>query len=217
MRQLVVERDALENGHTPALKAHGTDEQLELYALGRLADTDHAILEEHLIVCAACRAKLDGIGDFAFGMQAAGVGATAMDQIGNPGFLDGVRALLRRPAVSMSLAFVLLLVIVGIFSTGRNELPQVATLQLTSTRGAMPVTVPARSYDLQLSDGPREGGPFRVEVLNPAGGVMWANLAQGGPAGIKIDVTQRLTPGDYFVRVSTADGKLEREYGFRVR
>jgi hypothetical protein len=30
-------------------------------------------------------------------------------------------------------------------------------------------------------------------------------------------VTQRLTQGDYFVRLISADGTTRREYGFRVR
>jgi hypothetical protein len=213
MGQLVVERD----GVTPNLKTHSTDEQLELYALGRLSDSDHTLLEEHVMVCECCRARLDSVGNFAFGMRAAGIESMAEKEKAVPGFLESVRPFLRRPAVSMSLAFVVLLVVIGIFSTGRNEVPAVATLQLTATRGAMPVAVPARSYQLHLTDGPRDAGPFRVEVLNAGGGAMWANLAQGGSSGMDVTVTQRLLPGDYFVRVSSADGKLLREYGFRVR
>ena len=212
MGQLVVEQD----GVTPNLKLHSTDEQLELYALGRISDPDRVVLEEHLMVCESCRGRLDGIGSFAFGMQAAGIESMAKKEKAIPSLMETVRPLLRRPAVSMSLAFLLLLVVLGIFSIGKNEVPAVATLQLTATRGAMPVTVPARSYDLRLTDAPRDGAPYRIEVLNPAGGTMWANLAESGPSGIDVTVTQRLPPGDYFVRVNSADGKLVREYGFRV-
>lgn len=67
MEQLVAE----ERGAEPDLK-HTTDEQLELYALTRLADSELALLEEHLLICASCREKLDAIAQFAAGMRDAG-------------------------------------------------------------------------------------------------------------------------------------------------
>ena len=51
---------------------------------------------------------------------------------------------------------------------GRSSRPA-ASLQLTAMRGEMPITIPAREFDLTLADGPREGGPFRVEVVNAMG------------------------------------------------
>ena len=204
-----VERDAMK----PDLKAHGTDEQLELYALGRLPESEHILLEGHLIVCSACRRRLDGIGDFALGMRAAGAEVVSESWSGaNP----HLSAFLRRPLASVSLAFALLLIVLAIFSTGRTNLAPVASLQLTALRGAMPETVPAQSYDLRLADVPHDGGPFHVEVVNAAGGSMWSGTAAGSPSGVEVTVTQRLKQGDYFVRVSSADGKTQREYGFRV-
>ncbi len=210
MEQLVVEREEVR----PDLNAHRTDEQLELYAMGRLSESEHARIEEHLIVCAACREKLEGIGDFALGMRAAG------EQLADPQSSEAgsrLTAFLRRPAVSMALAFALFLLVLGIFSMGRTKLAPVASLRLTAVRGAMPVTVAARAYDLLLTDAPRDGGPFRVEVVNPTGGRMWSGLAAAGPSGVEVNVPQSLTQGDYFVRVFSADGKPLREYGFRVR
>lgn len=211
MEQLVVER---EEAARDDLKAHGSEEQLELYALGRLPESENAVLEQHLIVCTACRERLDGIGDFALAMRTAGA------QVISPGWSQpGYRLTvwLRRPAMSMSLAFALLLLVLGIFATGRSNLAPVASLQLTAMRGAMADTVPARAYNLRLTDAPRDGGSFRVEVLNADGGRMWSGLAQSGPAGVAVTVTQHLSEGDYFVRLISADGTTLREYGFRVR
>ncbi len=50
---------------------HGTEDQLELYALGRLPDSDLPRLEEHLLACTACREKLNGTADFALAMREA--------------------------------------------------------------------------------------------------------------------------------------------------
>jgi hypothetical protein len=34
---------------------------------------------------------------------------------------------------------------------------------------------------------------------------------------VHVKVMQRLAPGDYFVRLYTASGRMLREYGFRVK
>jgi hypothetical protein len=182
---------------------HGTDDQLEQYALGRLPDSDLALLEQHLTICAACRERLDGIGDFAFGMRE----ALSTKPEPWPDWFGW----LRRPAVTMGLAA--LLVVVGIFSSGGMKFAPSASLQLTAMRGEMPSTVPAREFELTLSDGPREGGPFRVEVVNATGTRVWSGL----DVGQQFKLQQRLGPGDYFVRIYAASGKMLREYGFRVK
>jgi hypothetical protein len=184
---------------------HGTDDQLEQYALGRLPDSDLQLLEQHLTICAACRERLDGIGDFALGMRE----ALSTKPKPRPDWLGW----LRRPAVSMGLSFAALIVVIGVFSNGGVKFAPSASLQLTAMRGEMPSTVPAREFELTLSDGPREGGPFRVEVVDAMGARVWSGLA----AGAQLKVQQRLGPGDYFVRLYAASGKMLREYGFRIR
>lgn len=55
---------------------HVTDDHLELYALDRLPDSNLPRLEEHLMICANCRERLDEINAFALGMrEASGVEA----------------------------------------------------------------------------------------------------------------------------------------------
>jgi hypothetical protein len=68
-----------------------------------------------------------------------------------------------------------------------------------------------------LADGPREGGPFRVEVVGATGLAMWNGLAESTPAGVQVKVLQQLGQGDYFLRLFAGSGKVIHEYGFRVR
>jgi hypothetical protein len=202
---------------------HGTQDQLELYALGRLPDSDLPKLEEHLLVCTTCREELKGTEDFALGMREAPVKDVkdvrdvkiAAPQTGRMGW--GWASFLRRPAFSMAFAFIALLVVLGVFSNGRAKFAPSASLQLTAMRGEMPVTVAAREFDLTLSDGPRVGGPFRIEVLNDMGASIWGGLAESGPAGVQFKLTQRLPQGDYFVRLYSVSGQVLHEYGFRIR
>ncbi len=197
------------------LNVHSSDEQLELYTLGRLSASEVTPLEEHLIVCGACREKLEMIGDFALGMRSAGQPQAAQPL---PSASPSRWSLfLRHPAISTGLAFVSVLVVIAIFSATRNHLAPSASLQLTATRGGMPLTVPAHSLDLRLTDAPAKGGPFRIEIFNASGESVWRGSAPLGPAGIEVNVRQSLPQGDYFVRLYSAAGQMLREYGFRIR
>lgn len=208
MEQLAVEQDGLQ----PDLHAHGSDEQLELYVLGRLPESQTALLEEHLMVCDSCRDNLNGISEFVLGMR------QAVNQKPEA-LLSHLASFFRRPAVSMALTFALFVILMAVLSPRRTQIPPNAALQLTATRGTMPLTIPARSLILRFTDPPAQGGPFRVEVFNAAGNGLWTGFVSTGRSGIEVNMTtaQPLAPGDYFVRFYSADGKTLREYGFRVR
>jgi len=199
-------------------KFHGSDDQLEQYSLGRLSSSDVEVLEEHLMICTVCQERLDGVADFALGMREVletdpvPVADAPPKRPLKTSWFDWVR----RPAFSMALGFAALILVIGIFSTGRTKFAPSASLQLTAMRGEMPFTVPARQFELTLSDAPREGGPFHIEVVNEMGLSMWRGLAPSGPDGVHVNVQQKLDPGGYFVRIYSADGKVLREYGFRV-
>ena len=47
-----------------------TEDDLERYALNRLPETDAAPLEEHLLVCEECRARLAEWGQYVGAMRA---------------------------------------------------------------------------------------------------------------------------------------------------
>jgi hypothetical protein len=46
---------------------------------------------------------------------------------------------------------------------------------------------------------------------------VWSGLADGGETGLHVKAARRFGPGDYFVRLYSASGKVLREYGFRIR
>ncbi len=52
---------------------HISDDDLELYAMDRLAADAAAPVEEHLLICAECRARLAGWGKWVRAMRAGGV------------------------------------------------------------------------------------------------------------------------------------------------
>jgi hypothetical protein len=166
------------------------------------------------MICAECRARLGEFEDFAAGVKEAlgdekprTAAAHRVDWFG----------WLRRPAFSIAVGFAALIIVVGILASERTKLAPIAALQLTAMRGEMPATVPASQFELTLSDAPREGGTFRIEVVNATGEPVWRGLASSGPAGVQTRVKQPLMPGDYFARLYDSSDKMMREYGFRIR
>jgi hypothetical protein len=197
---------------------HGTDDQLESYVLGRMSDLDIPVFEEHLVLCPACRDRLDTVEHFVLGMR-----ETLADE---HAFANPVStrkkwfAWLPQPALSLAVAAVAIVAVIGFFSMRPAKLVPVATLALTANRGDVPVTLPARELDLSLSDAPPQGAPFRVEVVDAMGRAVWngaAAITAASQVDVQIKPQQRLSPGQYFVRLYTASGELVHEYGFRIR
>lgn len=88
---------------------HGTDDQLELYALDRLADSESIRVEEHLITCGTCRRRFDEIEAWAAGMREALMSESGVEESG-----WDLLGWLRRPAVSMTLGFVALITLMAL-------------------------------------------------------------------------------------------------------
>lgn len=186
---------------------HGTKDQFELYALDRLADSEFIRLEEHLIVCATCRRSFEEIEGYVSGMREALMAdaESGRDMLG----------WLRRPGVSMALGLIMLIGVMVVLSRKPVEMLPSATLDLPAP-GGKATAPPTRELDVTVNDALRDSGPFRVEVINPAGQPVWSGLAALGPVGVDIKVQQRMTPGDYFLRIYSVGGEKLQEYGFHI-
>ena len=198
---------------------HGTDDQLEAYALGQLATSDQPgleVLEEHLMICSTCRDRLDGVEAFTSGMKDA-FGPNSAIAISKQRELF---AWLPWPKTSLAFAFLALASIVLIFSRGQTQFAPVASLQLSATRGEMPVAAPARELDVTLHNAPIEGHSFRAAIVDGTGRTVWSGQARQDtdPAdSLQVKAEHRFDSGDYFLRLYGASGDVVREYGFRIR
>jgi hypothetical protein len=198
---------------------HGTDDQLEAYALGQLATSDPPgleVLEEHLMVCSACRDRLDGVEAFTSGMKDA-FGPNSAIAISKQSELF---TWLPWPRVSLAMALLALAAIVAIFSRGQAQFAPVANLQLSATRGESFVAAPARELDVTLLNAPVETQSFRAVIVNGTGRTVWSGQARqdNDPSGsLRVKAQHRFDSGDYFLRLYGASGDMVREYGFRIR
>lgn len=196
--------------------SHQTEEQLELYALGRLPGPAIAVVEEHLLVCISCQERLDEVEAFALAMRDAIADEPATQA--RSGWFACFRSGLGQPGLnprSMALAVgfaVLALASVLFLHTGRNVAP-LASLQLTATRGETQTVKPAQKTEITLADAPAQAA-LRVEVVDATGGSVWNGPYQADAGKVKI--AKQLPPGTYFVRLYDSTGKLLHEYGFRV-
>jgi hypothetical protein len=205
------------------LNFHGTDDQLEEYVFGRLSLSDLPALEEHLMICGACRDRLDAIEAVTAGLKEALGTSPALlkpalswaDWFSR--FARFAQQCLRQPAFALALGVAALVAAVAVLSNGHTKFAPVATLQLTASRGEMPYAGPARELDLTLSDLPAEGGPLRVEIVKATGHAMWSGAAASSAAGIQVKAERQFGSGDYFVRLYSVSGNMLREYGFRIR
>jgi anti-sigma factor RsiW len=192
--------------------SHQTDEQLELYALARLPEPEAAILEEHLLVCAACQERLDEVEAFALAMREAL--ATEPATAGRTGWLEWLRPMLSPPWAFAGAAGLTVLVFgaLTLFHSGRGVAP-IASLQLTAMRGEVQAIGRARETDITLTDSPVKAG-LGVEVVDSSGALVWSGVV-GLDAG-KVKIARQLAQGSYFVRLYDGPGTLLHEYGFRV-
>lgn len=193
------------------LNFHGTDDQLEEYVFGRLPRPDLPALEEHLMICGACRDRLDAIEALTASFKEA-LGTSQAELKPSSTRVDWFAWFAQKPLFFIAAGLVVLFAVLSIFSNGHTKFAPVATLQLTASRGEMPSAAPARELDLTLADAPPEGGPLRMEIVNATGRLLWS-----GPAGIQVKAVRQFGPGDYFVRLYSVSGKVLREYGFRIR
>jgi anti-sigma factor RsiW len=200
------------------LTPHGTEDQLEDYALGRLPDTQLALLEEHLLICETCLHRLEELDNLVHDLRGLSKSTPARRPFPFRDWIQGI-GLRAQPAFAPAFA-ALVIVVVGagvFFATGRNRLAPMASLQLTATRGEMATAPAARETDLTLLDAQLAGGPFLVELVNALGDRQWIAMANIAPGGVSVKVQRHLLPGNYFVRVYGPGHQILHEYGFRVR
>ena len=191
---------------------HISEEQLELYALSRLPETEVPRLEEHLLMCESCRTLVDEYEAFALGMRAE-LSKPLPEPLWNTWF-----EWLRRPQFALAAGFAAVLLAVVVVSSTRNSgLAPVAAIQLTAMRGEMMVVSPAREYDLTLENVPAEGGPFQVKLVDSTGKQLWAGSVDASPTGqALVKVQKNLSTGAYFVRLDNQTGQTLHEYGLKV-
>jgi anti-sigma factor RsiW len=187
------------------IQKHMDPEELEKYSMGDLPDAEAARIEEHLLVCEACRQRVAGTDDYVASMSRA---ARAMRQKQ----IDP-----RWRFAAMLAAAACFLVLVGVALRGPvTRPPEVAVSLMAMRANGIGATAPAgRLMRLQPDlTGLDQGKPYRVEVVDRNGGQVWSGQLVPPQDSVRVAAQAR---GLYFVRISSAGGELLREYGLDVK
>ena len=192
------------------INPHIGAEELEDYAMGRIPEEQAGPLEEHLLICATCRQRLQENDSYHSALRHA-----AAQLLDAPAQLD--RSLWSFPRLlpaAVGLACVVL--IAGVALRYSNSAGPAFAVNLAATRGAgIEAKAPAgRALALRPDLTGLAAGPFfRVEMVDRLGNRVWQGSAHSGAS---VTVPQQ-RPGIYFVRIYNSSGELLREYGLEIK
>jgi hypothetical protein len=189
---------------------HPSEDFIERYSLGHVAEKDCVEFEEHILTCHFCQDRLAETDEFArVTKEAARI----------------VRRETPKPSLSRRfwpvwvVAFATFAIAIALPS--RASLPS-QELQLTVSRGSEPTIAEAtrgRRLTLTLDVAEVESMPrYSVEVVDGLGSRLWNGMESATAGKIHIALPDRLRSGTYWVRLYVPSQKpfLLREYGFRV-
>lgn len=214
------ERTGGDTGRTPSCIS---EEQLELYSMGRVTPALEAAIDEHLLICHHCQDLLAETDEFVVHARAA-LSRRREDEPGwsrlkhwlsNPGSVR--RMWLAAPAAALLLA---------ILATPylRHTAGQPVDVELRAFRAAVeqaeasaPTSVPL-NLRLTVEDLP-EGGKWTADVVDAGGSSIQRTNASVRRGVILVGVPQGLKPGRYWVRLLAGDATASqvREYSLVVR
>lgn len=201
-----------------ALRGHPSDDELEQYSLGRLGDDQAAPLEEHLLLCEACRRRVEEFDEFVAVMRTA-LRETENEQPAPARLVPLLRwlAVVPKPAWAGAMAAVLAAVL--LVPRWQQAPAEPYAVQLEALRAVSSAEAPAGRPLVLTVDftGLELGRDYRVELVDAFGSGVWKGSVR--PAAERTDVTlnRSLPRGQYWVRIFEPSGELLREFGLAVK
>ena len=199
------------------ISRHPSEDKLELYALGRLAEPEVEEIEIHLLVCETCQDALTATDQYVAAMR----GALSENPIvrAAPAQSKSWMSWRPMPAFSMALAALSVAVVVS-YQFYPSHQPEPAGVILRSVRGGQETAEGPANMPLNLtieSEQLKVDSSYRAEIVDAGGAGVWKGTPDGGPHGGMIKTDKALKPGSYWVRLRDANGNLLQEYGLHLK
>lgn len=196
--------------------SHPSEELLERFAMGKLAENEVAWVEEHLLFCTRCQEGVEEIDAFIRATRKAA--AELPPLVSKPKQRWSSVFALPIPAAGVAIAALVLTVTM----LSWRPFQTVQTVDLTATRGTSAGTAksdaPVR-LNLAVAD-LSAGATFTVELVDSTGVPKW-DQRDISPVGSRLtaNVPKSLRPGQYFVRVysNSLKNELLTEYSLLVQ
>ena len=190
---------------------HLDDEDLERYSMGEAREDEAVQWEQHLLICEGCRSRLAAADAYVAAMR--GAASRLRQPHGGRAYVFPISIWLP-VAACLTLATLAALLLVGRHRV--PEAPAAVAVRLTATRGpGIEARAPSKA-PLRLQPD-LTGLPalpsYSLEVVDSVGKPVWRGAATPSGPGAS---APPLAPGTYFVRVSSPQGELFREYGLEI-
>ena len=206
---------------------HATEEALESYSMGTLPEAEAGILEEHLLVCAACQERLTEADRYVRAVRAAASKLRAGAPADRRGFVAWLPGFFATPELAWTLGAVCCLAIVWWAAHGwRTSSPlgaQPVAVLLQTVRGEVPAADASAptGHPLMLETdlaGLPVSTAYDLRVIDQAGSPVERLRAAPEDGRLRAQVPKGLRKGRYWVRLYSGGGAADllREYALRV-
>jgi len=196
---------------------HPSEEELELYSLGRLEEGQSTPIEEHLLVCESCRRQVEEFDEFAAAMRAALVETEAPKQAPEPWTARLARlAAVPKPVWAGALAAAIALVLLLPWQQ-RTQPPY--PVELEALRQAAVAAAPqGRPLVLTVDLTGLTGEPaYDLEIVDATARLVWRGTVRSEGDKAVLALHDGLRAGRYWVRIhQPGTGELLREFGLEV-
>ena len=210
------------------------EREIEDLVRGKLSSGAERRCQAHLLWCQLCQNKVEEEADFARATRSAAILLQQQESEAAKGsrshavrlqrVLDSFRNFfsarfsMRWAAVAVSA--VVLIAMVSLLPLRRGTEGEHVVLR--SERGsAVPVAVEsATGANIRLQIDVSDVAPapvFNVAIVDAEGRAVETNTASATAGRLNVALHAKLTPGRYWIRLSTTDGPLLREYALRVK
>ncbi len=215
----------------PDFQKHPSEDALERYVLGRVGAVESEPLEEHLLVCEHCQARLTETDQYILAMRDAAQMLLAKQEEASARRLQAARPARPRlasrggtrflwPAGAMAFAALAVAMILPEASRHNAGTQQV---YLEVSRGAQDLsrTVTAgQRLSVRLSVAEvAASASYRIDVVTEAGDPVWTGIIPASQGFVHFEPSGALAAGKFWVRLSlpTDPPVLLREYGLEAR
>lgn len=197
---------------------HPGNEQLEVYCLDSLSEPALSELEEHLLVCLPCQARVEEMDVYTRAMR--GAALAVRSSAAKPGFWSSWW----RPqfAWAAGLAAVILAVAVGLEAPNallrHPGAPYSIALETTRGDAASNRAPHGRPLILNLDVTQLAGFPhYLLQIVNSSGAAVWNAQVRPDSGGKITQATKRdLASGVYYVRIYSPSKALLREFALQI-
>ena len=193
--------------------SHLTEEKIESYSMGKLAESEVALVEEHLLLCGICQEQVEEMDEFVHAVRE----GTKLAKDDPPTAWDRFLAFFTfHPGLAWAgLSAVAAAVVIFSFLPFSSSTPQ--RLELSTVRGSESSVPHAKAntpIDLQLDVTELPASPlYTIELVDSGGGIIEPESSK-----LRAAIGEKLPSGQYWIRLygNSLKSDLLREYGLKV-